>query len=96
MNLYLYKTGKLVMAETGKPLEGIKLDDLYAFVDNPQDGDTLVYDGTAGIWKVTAAKAILPIAIEDPQEGDTLVYDATDGVWKNVAAETPAEPTTET
>ena len=53
MNMLLYNDGRLVMNEQGKPLEGQgnDLNNLYAYVADPADGDTLVYDGTARCWK---------------------------------------------
>ena len=51
MNIILDKNGKLTVNESPLQGEGNNLEDLAAFVSDPSDGDTLVYDATAGIWK---------------------------------------------
>ena len=87
MNLMLYKDGRLVMNEQGKPLEGQESDlrNLYAYVTDPADGDTLVYDSTAGMWKVGKGGGSFAPDITDPQDGDTLVYNAAQQKWVNGA-----------
>lgn len=82
MTILLYKDGHIV-TDDGNPLEGVSLDGLAAFIADPADGDTLVYDATAGMWKPGNP---LPVAITEPEDGDTLAYDAESGKWKNVHA----------
>ncbi|MBQ1553361.1 MAG: hypothetical protein II008_20425 [Oscillospiraceae bacterium] len=82
MTILLYKDGHLVI-DDGNPLEGVSLDGLVACVSNPQDGDTLVYNATAGIW---VPGNPMPVSITEPEDGDTLAYDAESGKWVNVHA----------
>lgn len=83
MNLLLYKDGKLVVSESGKPLENANaLDNLVACIADPSDGDSIVYDGTNHMWK---AGGSFDPTITDPQNGDTLVYNATQSKWVNGA-----------
>lgn len=55
MNIILGKDGKLSVNES--PLQGkaADLDNLAAFISNPSDGDAIVYDAAAGIWKAGAS-----------------------------------------
>ena len=82
MTILLYKDGRLLI-DDGNPLEGVSLDGLVACVSNPQDGDTLVYNATAGMWEPGNP---LPVSITEPEDGDTLAYDAESGKWVNVHA----------
>lgn len=83
MTILLYKDGKLLI-DDGNPLEGVSLDNLVACVSDPKDGDTLVYNATAGMW---VPGNPFPVSITEPEAGDTLAYDADAGVWVNVHAE---------
>ena len=83
MTILLYKDGRLVI-DDGNPLEGASLDGLLACISDPQDGDTLVYNASAGMW---APGNPLPVAITEPADGDTLAYNAESGKWVNVHAE---------
>ena len=83
MTILLYKDGRLLTDE-GNPLEGISLDNLLACISNPADGDTLVYNASAGMW---VPGNPFPVAITEPEDGDTLAYDATSGKWVNVHSE---------
>lgn len=88
MNLMLYKDGRLVISEQGKPLEGDEqnIDGLYAYITDPKDGDSIVYDAASGTWKTGAGGGgSFSPDITDPQDGQTLVYDATAGKWVNGA-----------
>ena len=53
MTIMLKKDGQLIIDPTA-PIEGknADLDNLAAFIADPADGDAIVYDATAGIWKV--------------------------------------------
>lgn len=82
MTILLYKDGRLLI-DDGNPLEGVSLDGLVACISNPQDGDTLVYNATAGMW---VPGNPLPVSITEPEDGDTLAYDAESGKWVNVHA----------
>lgn len=83
MTILLYKDGKLLI-DDGNPLEGVSLDNLVVCVSDPKDGDTLVYNATAGMW---VPGNPFPVSITEPEAGDTLAYDADAGVWVNVHAE---------
>ena len=81
MTILLYKDGKLVIDE-GNPIES-GLENLAACLANPKDGDTLVYDATAGIWQVGNP---LPLKLDELADGDTLAYSESEGAWVNVHA----------
>ena len=83
MTILLYKDGRLLTDE-GNPLEGVSLDNLLACINNPADGDTLVYNAEAEMW---VPGNPFPVAITEPADGDTLAYDAESGKWVNVHAE---------
>lgn len=83
MTILLYKDGHLVV-DDGNPLEGVNLDGLLACISDPQDGDTLVYNATAGMW---VPGNPFPVSITEPEDGDTLAYDAESGKWVNIHAE---------
>ena len=83
MTIMLFRGGKIVM-DDGNPLEGVSLDNLVACVSDPKDGDTLVYNATAGMW---VPGNPFPVSITEPEAGDTLAYDAEAGAWVNVHAE---------
>ena len=52
-------------------------------LDDPGDGDTLVYDGTLGKWVDGggALAGLSDVALGTPEDGDVLVYDGTLGKW---------------
>ena len=81
MNILLYKDGRLLIDE-GNPMEGVSLDGLAACVTDPQEGDTLTYNGS--MW---VSGNPFQVAITEPADGDTLAYDADSGKWVNVHAE---------
>ena len=83
MTILLYEDGR-ILVDKHDPLEGVSLDNLLAYISNPSDGDTLVYNASAGMW---VAGNPFPVAITEPEDGDTLAYDATSGKWVNVHAE---------
>ena len=83
MTILLYKDGRLLI-DDGNPLEGVSLEGLAMCIANPQDGDTLIYNATVGMW---APGNPLPVSITEPADGDTLAYDETSGKWVNVHAE---------
>lgn len=85
MDILLYKDGHLAISES--PLQGKEnnLDDVVMLVTNPQDGDTLVYNATAGKWVNGEGGSDFDPDITNPQDGDTLVYDATAQKWVNGA-----------
>ena len=82
MTILLYKDGRIA-TDDGNPLEGVSLENLAAFIDSPADGDTLVYDAAAGMWKPGNP---FPVSVTEPEDGDTLEYDADTGKWVNVHA----------
>lgn len=84
MNIILSKDGKLSVNDS--PLQGKEsetLDNLAAFISAPSDGDAIVYDATAGIWK--AAKIATLPAVGDDDEGKILTV--VDGAWAAASAE---------
>ena len=83
MTILLYKDGRLLVDE-GNPIEGAKLDGMVAYIADPADGDTLVYNATAGMW---VPGNPFPVSITEPADGDTLAYDEATGKWVNVHAE---------
>lgn len=90
MNLLLYKDGRMVIADAGKPLEGNNTDlsNLFAYVTDPQDGDSIVYDSTARVWKtgsggVSNLTGLTDVNLSNPTDGQTLVYDAATSKWVN-------------
>ena len=82
MIIIMQKTGQIV-TDDGNPLEGKTLDGAIVLLADPADGDSIVYDATAGVWK---AGNPFPLAITEPEDGDTLAYDADSGKWVNVHA----------
>ena len=83
MTILLYEDGR-ILVDKHDPLEGVSLDNLLAYISNPADGDTLVYNASSGMW---VAGNPFPVAITEPEDGDTLAYDAESGKWVNVHAE---------
>lgn len=82
MTILLYKDGT-IKTDDGNPLEGVSLDNLAMCIADPADGDTLVYDATAGMWKPGNP---FPLKITELADGDTLKYDESEGAWVNVPA----------
>lgn len=83
MIIILKANGQLV-TDDGNPIDVKALDGAVVLLADPKDGDSIVYDATAGMWK---AGNPLPVAITEPEDGDTLAYDAESGKWVNVHAE---------
>ena len=52
MTIMLKKNGQLII-DPAPPLEGkdANLDNLAAFISDPQDGNAIVYNATKGIWE---------------------------------------------
>ena len=87
MIIILKANGQLV-TDDGNPIDVNALDGAVVLLADPKDGDSIVYDATAGMWK---AGNPLPVAITEPEDGDTLAYDAESGKWVNVHAEAGGE-----
>ena len=83
MTILVYDNGKIIV-DKADPIEGQNFNGLIACLANPQDGDTLVYNATSGLWQ---AGNPLPLNLTDLADGDTLAYDETSGKWINVHAE---------
>lgn len=82
MIIILKKDGTVV-TDDGNPVEGVKLENAAAILADPKDGDTIVYDATAGMWVAGTGGGSFEPDITNPQDGDTLVYDASEGKWVN-------------
>ena len=59
-------------------------------INNPSNGQALVYDSTTGKWKngtitpgSTTLAALTDTSISSPTDGQVLMYDSTTGKWKN-------------
>ena len=83
MNIILDKKGNVAVNDS--PLQGkaADLSNLAAFISNPSDGDAIVYDATAGIWK--AAKIATLPAVGEDDEGKILTV--VGGEWVAASAE---------
>ena len=82
--IIILKANGQIVTDDGNPIDVNALDGAVVLLADPQDGDSIVYDATAGMWK---AGNPLPVAITEPEDGDTLAYDAESGKWVNVHAE---------
>lgn len=82
MIIILKKDGQIV-TDDGNPVEGVKLENAAAILADPKDGDTIVYDATAGMWVAGTGGDSFDPDITNPQDGDTLVYDASEQKWVN-------------
>lgn len=82
MIIILKKDGQIV-TDDGNPVEGVKLENAAAILADPKDGDTIVYDATAGMWVAGSGGGSFEPDITNPQDGDTLVYDGTEEKWVN-------------
>ena len=82
--IIILKTNGQIVTDDGNPVEISALDNAALILADPQDGDSIVYDATAGVWK---AGNPFPVAITEPEDGDTLAYNAESGKWVNVHAE---------
>lgn len=89
--IIILKTNGQIVTDDGNPVEITALENAAVILADPKDGDSIVYDATAGVWK---AGNPLPVVITDPKNGDVLTYDAESGKWVNTAA-TAAEPAAE-
>ena len=85
MNIILGKDGKLSVNES--PLQGKEaetLNNVLALIENPSDGDAIVYDADAGIWKAGAISGgggssgggAFMVTVDD--------NDALDKTWKEI------------
>ena len=83
--IVILKTNGQIVTDDGNPVAVNAMENAAMILADPQDGDSIVYDATAGIWK---AGNPFPVAITEPEDGDTLAYDATSGKWVNVHAST--------
>ena len=82
MIIILKKDGTVV-TDDGNPVEGVKLENAAAILADPKDGDSIVYDATAGMWVAGTGGGSFDPDITNPQDGDTLVYDASEEKWVN-------------
>ena len=82
--IIILKTDGQIVTNDGNPVAVKALDNAALILADPQDGDSIVYDATAGVWK---AGNPFPVSITEPADGDTLAYDEACGKWVNVHAE---------
>ena len=82
--IIILKTNGKIVTDDSNPVEITAMDNAAVILADPQDGDSIVYDATAGMWK---AGNSFPVSITEPADGDTLAYDETSGKWVNVHAE---------
>ena len=86
MIIIMKKDGQIV-TDDGNPVEGKALDNAAMILADPQDGDSIVYDATAGMWKAGGGgSGSFAPDISNPQDGDTLVYNASQQKWVNGAS----------
>ena len=85
MNIILKKNGSLTVNDS--PIQGKEaaMDNLAAMISNPSDGDAIVYDATAGIWKAAKLSTLPAVTGDD----DGTVLTVVDGEWAAVLPETP-------
>ena len=83
MILVIKKNGQIV-TDDGNPVEVSAMDNAAMILADPKDGDSIVYNATAGMW---VPGNPFPVNITEPADGDTLAYDAEFGKWVNVHAE---------
>ena len=85
MNLIIIiKKDGTVVTDDGNPVDIKALDNAAMLLADPKNGDSIVYDATAGMW---VSGNPFPVEITEPADGDTLAYDAESGKWVNVHAE---------
>lgn len=82
--IIILKTNGQIVTDDANPVEVTAMDNAAVILADPQGGDGIVYDATAGVWK---AGNPFPVAITEPENGDTLAYNAESGKWVNVHAE---------
>ena len=84
MIIILKKDGQVVTDEAN-PVDIHAMDDAAMILADPQNGNTIVYNASAGMWVAGEGGGGFSPDITDPQDGDTLVYDGTAGKWVNGA-----------
>ena len=78
MTIIIKKDGQ-ILTDAGNPFEGNALNGAIVLLADPQDGDTIVYNATSGMW---VPGKPFPVAATEPEDGDTLVYNETAGKWE--------------
>ena len=82
--IIIIKKDGTVITDDGNPVDIKALDNAAMLLADPQNGDTIVYDASAGCWVAGEGGGFSP-DITNPQDGDTLVYDASEEKWVNGA-----------
>ena len=82
MIIILKKDGQVVTDEAN-PVDVKAMDNAAMILADPQNGNTIVYNASAGMWVAREGGGSFAPDITDPQDGDTLVYDASEDKWVN-------------
>lgn len=82
MIIILKKDGQIVTDEAN-PVDVKAMDNAAMILADPQDGNTIVYNASAGMWVAVEGGGSFSPDITNPQDGDTLVYDGTAQKWVN-------------
>ena len=83
--IIIIKKDGTVITDDGNPVDIKALDNAALLLADPQDGNSIVYDASAGCWVAGEGGGSFSPDITNPQDGDTLVYNAEQQKWVNGA-----------
>ena len=83
--IIIIKKDGTVITDDGNPVDIKALDNAALLLADPKNGDSIVYDASAGCWVAGEGGGSFAPDITNPQDGDTLVYDASEQKWVNGA-----------